>query len=405
MKILILGSGGREHALAWKLSHADSNRVVICAPGNPGCAQIGPCYTPADSSPAAILNLAERLGVDVTVVGPEAPLVAGVVDHFTSHGQTIIGPTRAAAQLEGSKLFTKAFLERHAIPTAKAVKCASRPEAADALHSFPAPLVLKTDGLAAGKGVIIAQTSAEARAGLATLPEAPLLVEEFLVGEEVSFIAYVRNGRAIPLAPSQDHKTIYDGDQGPNTGGMGAYCDSRILTPAQTQEVLDTIIEPTVRGMEREGNPYSGFLYAGLMMTADGPRVLEYNARLGDPETQAILHKMVSDFLATLIDGTEPKWRAEPSVCIVLAAHGYPGTVRTGDPIAGLDAVQCEVFHAGTKNAGGQIATNGGRVFGVTNRGATLAEAIANTYREAHKIHFDGMQMRSDIGAKGLKRW
>lgn len=405
MKLLVLGAGGREHAIVWKLLDADRQRTILSAPGNPGCATLGPCYAPPDVTPHAYLALADRLSPDLTIVGPEAPLVAGVVDLFRNAGHRIIGPTQSAAQLEGSKVFSKSFLERHAIPTAKAIKCASRSEAAAALASCPPPVVLKTDGLAAGKGVIIAYSNEHARAALRQLPEAPLLIEEFLTGEEVSFIAYVQDGRAIPLEASQDHKTIFDNDEGPNTGGMGAYCDGRILTPTQTQLVMDTIIEPTVRGMTTDGMPYSGFLYAGLMLTEAGPKVLEYNVRLGDPETQALLHRMDSDLLATLMDGAEPTWRAEPSVCVVLAAHGYPGQVRTGDPITGIENAACEVFHAGTRLGPAGLVTAGGRVLGVTNRGATLQQAIENTYRAASRIHFDGLQMRSDIGAKGLKRW
>lgn len=405
MKLLVLGAGGREHAIGWKLLQADPGRTVISSPGNPGCASLGPCYAPAEPTPAAYLALADRINPELTVVGPEAPLVAGVVDLFHSAGRPIIGPTKAAAQLEGSKVFTKSFLERHSIPTAKAMKCASRSEAAAALSAWTPPFVLKTDGLAAGKGVIIAHSTGQARDALRQLPEAPLLLEEFLTGEEVSFIAYIHSGRAIPLDASQDHKTIFDNDQGPNTGGMGAYCDGRILTAAQTQLIMDTIIEPTVHGMASEGAPYSGFLYAGLMLTEHGPKVLEYNVRLGDPETQALLHRMDSDLLATLIDGAVPTWRPEPSVCVVLAAHGYPGQVRTGDPITGLDRAACEVFHAGTKIGAAGPVTSGGRVLGVTNRGPTLQQAIQNTYREASRIHFNGLQMRTDIGAKGLKRW
>ena len=405
MNILVIGSGGREHAIAWKLAQSPAQPTVFTCPGNPGTVTVGKNLIPADTTPHSFLAAAQSIQADLTVVGPEVPLVAGVVDLFRSHSRAIIGPTAAAAQIEGSKVFCKSFLERHALPTARAHKFSSRNEAAPHLASLGFPVVLKTDGLAAGKGVIIVANQAEAESALSALPDAPMLLEEFLTGEEVSFIVYVKDGRAIPFEATQDHKTIHDGDTGPNTGGMGAYCDGRIIDAAQTALVMDTIIEPTVAGMAADGAPYSGFLYAGLMMTETGPKVLEYNARLGDPETQALMHRMDSDLLSTLVDGATPTWKPAPSVCVVLAAHGYPATVRTGDPIHGLNAPQCAVFHAGTKASGGAIVTAGGRVLGVTNRGANLSEAIANTYREARKITFEGMQLRTDIGAKGLKRW
>ncbi|MEP7361754.1 MAG: phosphoribosylamine--glycine ligase [Acidobacteriota bacterium] len=405
MNILVLGSGGREHAITWKLAQSPANPTLFTAPGNPGTTTTGQNIALPDSTSHAFLAAAESTAADLTIVGPEAPLVAGVVDLFRSQNRAIIGPTAAAAQIEGSKVFCKSFLERHAIPTPRARKFASRTEAAPNLASLGFPVVLKTDGLAAGKGVIIVADQTEANAALAALPEAPLLLEEFLTGEEVSFIVYVKDGHAIPFEATQDHKTINDGDTGPNTGGMGAYCDGRIINAAQTAHIMDTIIEPTVAGMASDGAPYSGFLYAGLMITATGPKVLEYNARLGDPETQALMHRMDSDLLATLTDGATPTWKPEPSVCVVLAAHGYPGTVRTGDVIHGLDAAQCPVFHAGTRAKDGAIVTSGGRVLGVTNRGPNLADAMANTYREARKVTFDGVQLRTDIGAKGLKRW
>lgn len=405
MNILVLGSGGREHAIAWKLAQSTSKPAIYTAPGNPGTATIGLNLPLPEATPAAFLAAAEMIEAALTVVGPEAPLVAGVVDLFRAHNRAIVGPSAAAAQIEGSKVFCKSFLERHAIPTARALKFATRSDAASHLGSLGFPVVLKTDGLAAGKGVNIVANQAEAETALNTLPEAPLLLEEFLTGEEVSFIVYVHEGRAIPLEATQDHKTIFDGDTGPNTGGMGAYCDGRIINAGQIAHIMDTIIEPTVAGMASDGATYSGFLYAGLMMTPNGPKVLEYNARLGDPETQALMHHMDSDLLATLVEGATPAWRPEPSVCVVLAAHGYPATVRTGDAIHGLEAAQCPVFHAGTKSLKGGVVTSGGRVLGVTNRGADLQHAIANTYREARKIHFDGMQLRADIGAKGLKRW
>ena len=405
MNILVIGSGGREHAIAWKLALSPAKPNIYCAPGNPGTAGLGTNLTLPDSTPDAYLAAAESIQADLTVVGPERPLVDGVVDLFQSHGKLIIGPTASAARIEGSKVFCKSFFERHALPTAAARKFASRAEAQPHLASLGFPVVLKTDGLAAGKGVIIAANETEALAALQALPEAPLLLEEFLTGEEVSFIVYVKDGRAIPLEATQDHKTIHDGDQGPNTGGMGAYCDGRILNAQQTALIMDTVIEPTIAGMATDGHPYSGFLYAGLMMTSEGPKLLEYNARLGDPETQALMHRMDSDLLATLLDGATPTWNPDPSICVVLAAHGYPATPRTGDLIHGLGSTSCEVFHAGTKATPQGIVTAGGRVLGVTGRGPTLQAARANTYRELANVSFDGMQSRTDIGAKGLKRW
>jgi phosphoribosylamine--glycine ligase len=352
---------------------------------------------------------------DLTVVGPEAPLAAGIVDRFRAKGRLIVGPTAQAAQLESSKAFAKAFMERAGIPAARSITTTTAAEAHDALCRFGLPVVIKADGLMAGKGVAIAHSTEEAEQAIAQLfvTGTQLIIEEFLTGEEVSFIVLSDGNRALPLDPSQDHKAVADGDTGPNTGGMGAYCDGRILSEPQVQQVMDTIIAPAIHLMRGDGVPFTGFLYAGLMMTADGPKVLEFNARLGDPETQALMHRMRSDFVPYLdaaargaLADTKLEWAADPSICVVMAAHGYPGTVRTGDAIDGLHKVDhATIFHAGTKLFKNVLTTSGGRVLGVTASGADLASAIRNAYAAAAKIHFEGMHYRSDIGQKGLKRW
>jgi phosphoribosylamine---glycine ligase len=409
LKILIIGSGGREHALAW--SFARSGHHITAAPGNPGISRLGSCYPAASGDD--YLAIAARENVDLTVVGPEVPLVAGIVNRFRTAGKLIVGPTARAAQLEGSKSFSKDFMKRAGIPTARYITVANSDEAWKAIAEFGYPVVLKADGLAAGKGVVIAHSKREAEDALPALLGSRLVIEEFLQGEEVSFIVLSDGKRVLPLQPTQDHKAVFDGDKGPNTGGMGAYCDSGILTAAQTGDILERIIYPTVDRMAAEGNPFSGFLYAGLMMTAEGPRVLEFNARLGDPETQALMHRLNSDFVPALeasargdLSGANLSWKSGPSVCVVLAAHGYPGQVRTGDEIEGIadaEAAGAAVFQAGTKLEGNRLVTAGGRVLGVTAAGDDLPTAIDSAYRAARLIRFDGMHYRSDIGAKGLK--
>jgi len=410
MKILVIGSGGREHALCWKLAQSARTSALYAAPGNPGIAQVAKCLDTSD-----YLTAAELVDADLTVVGPEAPLAAGIVDRFREKGRRIVGPTAAAARLESSKVFAKEFMMRAGIPTARFATVDSVEQASAALVEFEFPVVLKADGLAAGKGVIIANDAAQAEQAVAQLlaPGSNLVIEEFLVGEEVSFIVLTDGVNILPLEPTQDHKAVFDGDRGPNTGGMGAYCDGRILSEFQKALVLAQIIRPAIEHMRAEATPFSGFLYAGLMMTRQGPKVLEFNARLGDPETQVLMDRMESDFVEPLfaaahgtLDEGELKWREDPSVCVVMAAAGYPGTVRTGDPITGIEKVTgATVFHAGTKMVNNVLATSGGRVLGVTAGGDTLRSAIDHTYAEVRKIHFDGMHYRSDIGQKGLKRW
>jgi len=416
LKALVIGSGGREHAIAWRLAQEPGVQIVS-TPGNPGIANLGPCLNPAANTPQAYLQLAAAHNVDLTVVGPEAPLVAGIVDTFLAAGRKIVGPTQAAAQLEASKQFAKQVMIGANIPTAAYHAANSIHEARHALQAFSYPLVLKADGLAAGKGVIIVHSESEAHQALDTLQSLgpKILIEEFLQGEEASFIALCDGHRALALEASQDHKTIFDNDTGPNTGGMGAYCDGRVLTPDQSRNILDTVIQPAIDYMRHLGTPFTGFLYAGIMMTASGPKVLEFNVRLGDPETQSLLHRIRGGFADSLLAAANGNlaesafdWNPNPSVCVVMAAPGYPGEPRTGDTITGIteaEATGAVVFHAGAKLNNGTLQTSGGRVLGVTAGGPTLQSAIDNAYTAVRHIHFDGMQYRTDIGAKGLKRW
>jgi phosphoribosylamine--glycine ligase len=401
LRILILGSGGREHAIAWRLGL--EGHQIFCSPGNPGTAQIATNLPTSD-----FLAAAASIHPDLTVVGPEAPLVAGVVDQFRGQGLAIVGPIQEAARLEASKIHSKEFMRRVGIPTARFARVETSEEGLAALHLFEYPVVVKADGLAAGKGVIIASTRQEAEDAVAALGPR-LVIEEFLDGEEVSFIVLSDGRNVVPLEATQDHKAVGDGDTGPNTGGMGAYCDGRILRGADAGKILETIILPAVRG-----TGFTGFLYAGLMMTSAGPKVLEFNVRLGDPETQALMHRIDDDFAGTLaraavgeLGEKTLQWKKDPSVCIVLAAAGYPGKVRTGDAITlgENEANAAQVFHAGTKIGEKGLETAGGRVLGVTASGPELGSAIQAAYAGVEKIHFDGMHYRRDIGKKGLKRW
>ena len=401
----MIGSGGREHALCWKLAR-EPDVQLFAAPGNPGIAAHATTF-----AHTGYLAIAEKVRPDITLVGPEAPLVAGIVDEFRAAGFAAVGPTRAAAQIESSKAFAKAVMDQAGIPTAPYTTADNAEHAREALRDFGFPVVLKADGLAAGKGVVIAHDATEAENAIQSLFNLSrrIVIEEFLQGREVSFIVLTDGRHVIPLEPTRDHKTLLDGDQGPNTGGMGAFSDSAILSEEARGRILDTIIEPAIHRLATDGNPFTGFLYAGLILTDNGPRVLEFNARLGDPETQALMLRLDSPLVPALeaaahgeLNRVTLNWRPETSVSVVMAAHGYPGNVRTGDPITGIEQVDgALVFQAGTKRTDRGLETAGGRVLSVNATGPTLQEAVQNTYRQALKIHFEGKQYRNDIGRKG----
>jgi phosphoribosylamine--glycine ligase len=418
MKILVIGGGGREHALVWKLKQSAEVETVWCAPGNGGISSEVECFPIDQKDPVAMADLAARLGADLTVIGPELPLVSGVADEFARRGMAIFGPTRAAAQLEGSKIFAKEFLSRHKIPTASTYGFYdSAPVAMGALSAAKWPVVVKADGLCAGKGVLVAKTPDEAAAFLdrvvvkRELGEggARVLLEEALVGEELSLIVITDGTRIASFAPARDHKRVFDGDEGPNTGGMGAYSTNDLLPADLAARIQSEIIEPSIRGMATDGIPYRGFLYFGLMLTAAGPQVLEFNCRMGDPETQAIVFRMDFDLATVLaecaagrLDPAKLKWKEDASACIVMAANGYPENPQTGQAIEGLeDAAKpnnVKVFHAGTRKEGVTYYTSSGRVLGVTAIGRTLASATSAAYDAVAKIHFAGVQYRTDIG-------
>jgi phosphoribosylamine--glycine ligase len=423
MKVLILGSGGREHALAWAVKRSERVTEVVCAPGNGGIAQVARCIPVDLKDLAAMVRVAEAEQPGLTIVGPEVPLSLGIVDALQERGLRVFGPTRAAAMLESSKGFAKQFMKRNKIPTANYAVCTSAAEFEKAIDFFHAPIVVKADGLAAGKGVLICtsrNTALEAAHSLFTgalLGEAErqVVIEEFLEGDEISFLCLSDGTHVVPLAPAQDHKRIGEGDTGPNTGGMGVYSTDQMLDAGMTEWILRHIAEPTVRGMAAEGTPFTGVLYCGLMMTARGPEVLEYNARFGDPETQAILLRLESDLVDALeacIDGriseTELRWRPGASACVVASSAGYPGSYKTGLPISGLTAAsqvpEVEVFHSGSARVGDQLVTSGGRVLGVTATGDSIEEALSRAYQALAEIHFDGIYYRRDIGHRALNR-
>jgi len=422
MKILVIGSGGREHALAWKLTQGARVQKVFVAPGNGGTATEAGVENVALTEISDLISFSKTENIYCTVVGPEAPLAAGVVDAFRQAGLRIFGPTRAAAQLESSKDFAKAFMTRHAIPTARYATFDSAAAAKAYVEREGAPIVIKADGLAAGKGVVVAATRAEALAAIdAVLTEgrfgaagARVVIEEFLEGEEASFIVMSDGAHVLPLATSQDHKRLRDGDRGPNTGGMGAYSPAPVVTPEIHARVMREIIQPAVHGMAQDGVPYSGFLYAGLMIDRAGnPKTLEFNCRLGDPETQPILLRLKSDLLDLVdhaIDGTleriEAQWDRRAALGVVLAAHGYPEEPRKGDRISGLPKPEedCHVFHAGTRAEGKNVFTCGGRVLCVTALGDAVRIARARAYQAVDQIRFDGMQYRKDIGHRAVRK-
>ena len=422
MNVLLIGSGGREHALAWALAASPLLTKLYAAPGNPGIAALGECVALDISDHRSIARFCKARAIELVVVGPEGPLVAGIADELKAAGIKVFGPSKAAARLEGSKGFTKDLCREHAIPTA----AYGRFSDADAARAYavrqPLPVVVKADGLAAGKGVVIAETRAEAEAAIAACFDgafgtagAEIVIEEFLLGEEASFFALVDGRHALPLATAQDHKRAADGDRGPNTGGMGAYSPAAVVTPETGRQVMGRIILPTVDAMARRGTPYKGVLYAGLMLTTEGPKLIEYNVRFGDPETQVLMMRLKSDLLPALLatcdgvlDAFDLRWHDDPALTVVMAAKGYPGTPLKGTEIKGLEQAAevpgVEVFHAGTRQEDGRLIADGGRVLDVTARGQTVAEAQSRAYEAVRRIDWPGGFYRSDIGWRAVAR-
>ncbi|OGP16335.1 MAG: phosphoribosylamine--glycine ligase [Deltaproteobacteria bacterium GWA2_55_10] len=421
MKVLLVGSGGREHALAWKLSQSPLVDRLFIAPGNPGTAMHGENVAIPAEDIEGLKAFALREKIDFTVIGPELPLTLGITDAFNAAGLKVFGPTRAAAELEGSKAFSKELMVRYKVPTAFYKRFDESGPAKSYIETHEPPFVVKADGLAAGKGVIICQTAQEAIEAVDLIMTEKafgsagkrIIIEEFLTGEEASFLAITDGTTVEPLAPAQDHKAIFDNDMGPNTGGMGAYSPAPVVTPALQKKIMETVMVPVVNAMKADGRPYKGVLYAGLMMTKNGPRVLEFNCRFGDPETQPILMRMESDIVPILVAASEGtlhevkiKWKQEAAVCVVMAAKGYPGNYLKGSEINGLEEAaklnDTMVFHAGTAVKDGKVVTAGGRVLGVTALGPTIKDAIENAYRAVGKISWEGAQYRRDIGKKAL---
>jgi phosphoribosylamine--glycine ligase len=422
MKVLVIGSGGREHALVWKLRQSPRVSEVYCVPGNGGICDEAACFPGDPKNLETLLATAHQVQPDLTVVGPELPLSLGLVDEFTRRGLQVFGPSQAAAQLESSKSFAKEFMQRHNIPTAHYAVCTSEDEVRRSLGLFSTPVVVKADGLAAGKGVVIAASKEEAAVTAAGMfngkllgsPVARVVLEEFLQGDEISFLVISDGDRIAPLVASQDHKRIGEGDTGANTGGMGAYSTDSLVDRAMVEWLLNHIARPVVTGMKAEGTPYRGILYCGLMITPRGPMVLEFNCRFGDPETQAILIRLDSDLLEALEAAVEGRvsegmfrWSSDASCCVVIASGGYPGAFVSGRLISGLEPAShvdgVKVFHAGTSKRDGKYYTNGGRVLGVTARAPGLRDAIAKAYEAVARISFEDMYYRKDIAARALK--
>jgi phosphoribosylamine--glycine ligase len=423
VRILLVGGGGREHALAWKIAQSPLVEHLWAAPGNPGIARHARCLDLAVDDMEGLAGFALGHGVDLVVVGPEAPLVAGLADHLRSRGLAVFGPGRRAAAVEGSKAFAKALMARHGVPTARFATFTEAAAARRFARELGAPCVVKTDGLAAGKGAIVCPTLPDADAAIAQCLErrefgaagATVVVEEFMRGEEASFFVLAGAGGVRPLAAAQDHKTVFDGDRGPNTGGMGAFTPVAAVDAALQARVMREIVEPTLTALEAEGAPYAGVLYVGLMLTAEGPRVVEFNCRFGDPECQAIVMHMEGDLVPLLaavargekLPALPPTSAGRAAVCVALASGGYPGRYATGHEITGVEAAEArsgvQVFHAGTARRQGRLVTAGGRVLGVTAVGADLPAAIAAAYEAVSRIHFEGMHYRTDIGRKALE--
>lgn len=423
MKILVVGSGGREHALVWKLRQSSKVTKIFCAPGNAGISGLATCVNISATAVEELADFAVQEEIGLTVVGPEVPLALGIVDHFEEKGLRIFGPRRNAATLEGSKVFMKDLLEKYHIPSAFYATFTDREEALRYVDRQDVPLVVKTDGLAAGKGVVVAQTIAEARAAIDLFMQekafgeagSRVVVEEFLQGEEASFLAFTDGETVLPLPSSQDHKAIFDGDQGPNTGGMGAYSPAPVVTEALQKQVMETVMLPTVKALAAEGCPYKGVLYAGLMIDKGAAKVLEFNCRFGDPEAQPLLMRLKTDLLDVMeavidgrLAGISLKIDQRPTVCVVMAAGGYPGKYENGKVIHGLARAgrhqDVMVFHAGTELKGEKVVTNGGRVLGVTAIGDTLRDAIARAYQAVAEISWEGSYYRKDIGHKAIER-
>jgi len=422
MKILLVGGGGREHALAWKLKQSPLLKELYCAPGNPGMAELGNCIGLKVNDIPGLLAFAKERRIDLTVVGPEDPLAQGIVDAFEKDGLKIFGPTRSAARLESSKAFAKQLLEKKNVPASNGAIFSDWETAVLFIRTHGAPVVVKADGLAAGKGAVVARTEQEGYAALEmmmkenALGEAgkTVVIEEFLEGEEASVLAFVDGEHVLPLLPAQDHKPVFDDDKGPNTGGMGAYAPTGAVKESHSQVILDKIFHPTLEGLRDEGVTYRGILYAGLMMTREGPRVIEYNCRFGDPEVQPLMMLLENDLLELLLATCEGrldkivlKWKPGASVCVVLASKGYPGAYEKGKEITGIAEAEKEgavVFHAGTAEREGKLCTAGGRVLGVTAQGETFTKALDKTYRAVGKVRFEGAHFRKDIGLREYLR-
>lgn len=419
MKVLVVGGGGREHAIVWKLSQSPKIKKLYCAPGNPGIAELAECVSIAVSEIEKLANFAKNEQIDLTFVGPEEPLSLGIVNYFKEQGLAVYGPSKEAALIEGSKAFAKELMIKYQIPTAKYAAFTNYEEALDYVRSEGAPIVIKADGLAAGKGVVVAKSLEEAEDALKSMMKdvtfgaagVRVVIEEFLEGEEMTLLSFVNGSTVKPMVPSQDHKPVYDGDKGPNTGGMGTYAPLPHIDSSMTERIIETIVQPTAEAMVAEGVPYEGILYTGLMLTKEGPKVIEYNARFGDPETQVVLPLLETDLVdivtASLtgeLENIEVKWKDKAAVCVIMSSAGYPGPYEKGEVIYGLDQVvnPSIIFHAGTASKDGEIITSGGRVLGVTAVGETLKEARKFAYQSVEKVSFNGARYRTDIGSKAF---